>query len=803
MRMPRHLGLVLTVLTLVTLTTASPSSAQRNNRSALEIALNFQGVTDDVRFSPNGDALAWVQMRQYIELSATPPVAELSTYREPTISDVWVRTRGSSLNLTQGVIDHSGWWQPRWSPQGRYLAMLSTRGAHIGLWLWDSQTNQLQEVARSVFRSSDETFPFTWVDEQHVICSCSSERRTDSRTSEEPLTVYRTVGPSDRPIQGAISIIDVRGGSRLLFEGASDGWTLSPDRQILVFGLPNIRPPAPNEPYEEELPSLLWHLTYQIKALDLGSSATLFSSESEQAFPWSVRWSTDSRFFSFVQKTSAGMIVQRVDVHAHTANPQPLRGLTLDSLEQINSPEFPFPEWTGDRHLLVYARSEISSRSDWWRLGENRNQNLTARLRQVFQNIRRVTDGFVGVADGHLYLMADRSDEAAQITALSGLDRIADTQAESTDASRTATPRTELAFESADGSYALLNMRVHTSVLHIEGHPRAQLIDFSPQSNQFAFLSRDEVGTRLFLTGERPTEAQTTIAWLNPEARDIPPAQVRRVRYAGPMHQTLTGWLLLPPNARRGAKYPVVVWVYPHRYGDDALDMYTSNDIQPPLFNPYHPRFFLDAGYAVLLPSIVVPPAPTGNGLDFQNAVTPQVLAALDAAVRTGEIDGDNAFIGGHSWGGYLTYLVLTQTARFRGGISLAGASNMFSLYGQFYHSPQRGGFAAENLYMMPLVESDKWRLGVPWENAQSYIRDSPLMAAGNISSPALILQGDDDFVPSTQGEEMFHALYRQGKDATFLLYHREGHQLQDPSNIRDAWERIIHWLNGHQSHVQ
>src|SRR5258708_5226798 len=46
-------------------------------------------------------------------------------------ADVWlVSTKGGpATNLTHGESDASGFWAPRWSRDGKQLAMLSTRGA--------------------------------------------------------------------------------------------------------------------------------------------------------------------------------------------------------------------------------------------------------------------------------------------------------------------------------------------------------------------------------------------------------------------------------------------------------------------------------------------------------------------------------------------------------------------------------------------------------------------------------------------------------------------------------------------------
>lgn len=46
------------------------------------------------------------------------------------------------------------------------------------------------------------------------------------------------------------------------------------------------------------------------------------------------------------------------------------------------------------------------------------------------------------------------------------------------------------------------------------------------------------------------------------------------------------------------------------------------------------------------------------------------------------------------------------------------------------------------------------------------------------------------------QGEQVFTALHRRNKRATFVRYWGEGHVLESPANIRDLWERIYDWFD-------
>jgi dipeptidyl aminopeptidase/acylaminoacyl peptidase len=106
---------------------------------------------------------------------------------------------------------------------------------------------------------------------------------------------------------------------------------------------------------------------------------------------------------------------------------------------------------------------------------------------------------------------------------------------------------------------------------------------------------------------------------------------------------------------------------------------------------------------------------------------------------------------------------------------------------------------AAGDLFQAALAESGQTRMGEPpWRDLWRYIRNSPVYYADRVQTPLMIIQGDLDYVPMQQGEEFFTALYRQGKEAKFVRYWGEGHVISSPANIRDMWQRIFTWFDGH-----
>ena len=59
------------------------------------------------------------------------------------------------------------------------------------------------------------------------------------------------------------------------------------------------------------------------------------------------------------------------------------------------------------------------------------------------------------------------------------------------------------------------------------------------------------------------------------------------------------------------------------------------------------------------------------------------IIAGVDELVELGIADEDKLVIGGWSYGGYMANWAITQTNRFKASVSVAGVSNLVSLYGQ------------------------------------------------------------------------------------------------------------------------
>jgi len=55
-----------------------------------------------------------------------------------------------------------------------------------------------------------------------------------------------------------------------------------------------------------------------------------------------------------------------------------------------------------------------------------------------------------------------------------------------------------------------------------------------------------------------------------------------------------------------------------------------------------------------------------------------------------------------------------------------------------------------------------------------------------------LITAADQNVSPLNQAEQLFSALYRQGKNAQLVTYWGEGHVIAGSANLRDYYARVI-----------
>jgi dipeptidyl aminopeptidase/acylaminoacyl peptidase len=239
------------------------------------------------------------------------------------------------------------------------------------------------------------------------------------------------------------------------------------------------------------------------------------------------------------------------------------------------------------------------------------------------------------------------------------------------------------------------------------------------------------------------------------------------------------GWLLYPTNFDPAKKYPMVVSVHggpaaavtPHWPSSGEFAMFLS------------PR-----GYFVLFPN---PRGSYGKGEDFTRANVKDygygdfadIMAGVDAAIKSAPIDENRLGVTGWSYGGFMTMWAVTQTNRFRAAVAGAGLANWQSYYG-------------EN-------KIDKWMIpyfgASVYDDPAVYAKSSPITYIKKAKTPTLILVGDSDGeCPPPQSYEFWHALTTLGVETQFVIYPHEGHRFSQPAHLADRVDRVTAWFDGH-----
>ena len=264
---------------------------------------------------------------------------------------------------------------------------------------------------------------------------------------------------------------------------------------------------------------------------------------------------------------------------------------------------------------------------------------------------------------------------------------------------------------------------------------------------------------------------------------------VRTVESRASDGRMLKSWVYLPATWRPGQKPALIVVPYPGSAPQSYPSRFGlgSGNLMP------NPPLLAAQGYAVLIPAL---PHDRSLGEPAQDLAR-DILSVVDAVVAQGLADPDRLALWGHSFGGYAALATATQTGRFKAIVANAGPSdfvaNWASLDPHFLTSPEDGNPSPN---FIGFNETGQAALnGPPWVETERYLRNSPLLQADKITTPMMLIYGEQDFVTLPQGQAIFAALYRQDKDATLITLFGERHFAASPANVRAVYAEVLPWL--------
>jgi len=244
----------------------------------------------------------------------------------------------------------------------------------------------------------------------------------------------------------------------------------------------------------------------------------------------------------------------------------------------------------------------------------------------------------------------------------------------------------------------------------------------------------------------------------------------------------LSGALIFPANFNPQKQYPLIVFIYENLSGKiHVFDPPSYYD-----FIGFNTLKYSTNDYFVLYPDISY--TIQDPGISALNSVT----LAVNKALESGFIDDKKLGLIGHSFGGYESAFITTQTDMFVAAVAGSAITNVTSHYhsiGWNWKQPEIWRY-----------ETQQWRMMDSYYHVKdAYLRNSPMQYVENVRTPLLLWTGKEDYqVYWEQSIEMFLGLKRLGKKSKLLLFDSEEHVLMNKKNQKTLSIEIMAWFDQH-----
>jgi len=187
----------------------------------------------------------------------------------------------------------------------------------------------------------------------------------------------------------------------------------------------------------------------------------------------------------------------------------------------------------------------------------------------------------------------------------------------------------------------------------------------------------------------------------------------------------------------------------------------------------FEPNYRGSVGYGDAFALAIIPHIVSRPGKD--------ILEGVDALVKDGIADPNHLTIGGYSYGGYMTNWLITQTTRFKAGVTGAGAVEHVANWGN-------DDVTMDDAYFLG---------GKPWEAEKNYNAEAAIWQFDKVITPTHVVGGADD-VRVYVGEDYLleRALHARGIPTSLLIFPGEGHSLdKNPWHGKIKVREELKWL--------
>lgn len=238
----------------------------------------------------------------------------------------------------------------------------------------------------------------------------------------------------------------------------------------------------------------------------------------------------------------------------------------------------------------------------------------------------------------------------------------------------------------------------------------------------------------------------------------------------------IDGWIITPPGYEEGKRYPLIIEIHggPHL----AYGPHFSAELQR----------MAAAGYVVIYDNHR---GSIGYGSEFANLLQYKYsspddfadhMSAVDWAIAQGYADEENLFIAGGSAGGIATAYAIGLTDRFNAAMAAKPVINWVSkvLTADSYIGQIQNQFP-----------------GPPWEHLDHYWARSPLSLVGNVTTPTMLITGEEDWrTPMSETEQFFQALQLREVPSAMVRIPDTNHGIASrPSLLNAKTDYTLAWF--------
>ncbi len=254
-------------------------------------------------------------------------------------------------------------------------------------------------------------------------------------------------------------------------------------------------------------------------------------------------------------------------------------------------------------------------------------------------------------------------------------------------------------------------------------------------------------------------------------------AKAEAFDFKGAHGDSVEGFLVKPPNFDASKKYPVKFLIHGGPEGAWGYEWSFR----------WNPQLFAANGYVVLMINFH---GSTGYGQKFIDAINgdwggapfEDLMKGLDYAEQTYPfIDKTRECALGASYGGYMINWIAGHTDRFKCLVSHDGMFNTFSAWG-----------TTEELWF------NNWEFGgTPYTAHDTYNKWSPRNSAPNFKTPMLVVHGQRDYrLDVSEGFQLFTTLQMMGVPSKMLYFPDEGHWVLKPQNSQLWYKTVNDWVD-------